>query len=139
MDWIFIATSKNTIGQFITWRGNSALNCTWKPMSGFKCNLARNSLVRKRIFFESHNRRKIRKNENSYNLVCFYPGRAPQKAISKSTLGTFIALANRKQGQSYTFKSSTTLVFPVLVFAFVFKLFNKLHTISRIIDVFHWV
>ena len=106
-------------------------------MSGFKCNLARNSLVRKRIFFESHNRRKIRKNENSYNLVCFYPGRAPQKAISKSTVGTFIALANRKQGQSYTFESSTTLVFPVLVFTFVFKLLNRLHTISRIIDVFH--
>ena len=51
---------------------------------------------------------KIRKNENSYNLVCFYPGRAPQKAISKSTVRTFIASANRKHGQSYTFKSSTT-------------------------------
>ena len=66
---------------------------------------------------------KIRKNENSYNLVCFYPGRAPQKAISKSTVRTFIASANRKHGQSYTFKSSTTLFFPVLVFTFVFKLF----------------
>ena len=66
---------------------------------------------------------KIRKNENSYNLVCFYPGRAPQKAISKSTVRTFIASANRKHGQSYTFESSTTLFFPVLVFTFVFKLF----------------
>ena len=27
----------------------------------------------------------------------------------------------------------------VLVFTFVFNLLNKLHTISRIIDVFHWV
>ena len=82
---------------------------------------------------------KIRKNENSYNLVCFYPGRAPQKAISKSTVRTFIASANRKHGQSYTFESSTTLFFPVLVFTFIFKLFIQLHTILRIIDVFHWV
>ena len=80
---------------------------------------------------------KIRKKENSYNLVCFYPGRAPQKAISKSTIRTVIASANRKHGQSYTFGSSTTLFFPVLVFMFVFKLLNKLHTILRIIDVFH--
>ena len=55
---------------------------------------------------------KIRKNENSYNLVCFYPGRAPQKAISKSTIRTVIALANRKHGQSYTIESSTTLFVP---------------------------
>ena len=66
---------------------------------------------------------KIRKKENSYNLVCFYPGRAPQKAISKSTVGTVIALANGKHGQS--FKSSTTLFFSVLVFTFVFKLFIR--------------
>ena len=82
---------------------------------------------------------KIRKNQNSYNLVCFYPGRAPQKAISKSTVRTFIASANRKHGQSYTFESSTTLFFPVLVFTFVFKLFIQLHTILRIIGVSHWV
>ena len=82
---------------------------------------------------------KIRKNENSYNLVCFYPGRARQKAISKSTFRTFIASANRKHGQSYTFESSTTLFFPVLVFTFIFKLFIQLHTILRIIEVFHWV
>ena len=81
---------------------------------------------------------KIRRNENSYNLVCFYPGRAPQKAISKSTVRNFIASANRKHGQSYAFESSTTLIFPVLVFTFVFKLFFiQLHTILRIIDVFH--
>ena len=66
---------------------------------------------------------KIRKNQNIYNLVCFYPGRVPQKAISKSTVRTFVASANRKHGQSYTFESSTTLFFPVLVFTFVFKLF----------------
>ena len=82
---------------------------------------------------------KIRKNENSYNLVCFFPGCARQKAISKSTVRTFIASANRKHGQSYTFESSTTLFFPVLVFTFIFKLFIQLHTILRIIDVFHWV
>ena len=69
---------------------------------------------------------KIRKKENSYNLVCFYPGRAPQKAISKSTIRTVIALANRR-----------LYLYLVLVFTFVFNLLNKLHTISRIIDVFH--
>ena len=37
---------ENTIGQFITWRGNSALNCTRKPISVFKCNLTWNSRVR---------------------------------------------------------------------------------------------
>ena len=78
---------------------------------------------------------KIRKNENSYNLVCFYPGRARQKAISKSTFRTFIASANRKHGH----ESSTTLFFPVLVFTFIFKLFIQLHSILRIINVFHWV
>ena len=55
---------------------------------------------------------KIRKKENSYNLVCFYPGRAPQKAISKSTIRTVIVLANRKHGQPYTIESSTTLFVP---------------------------
>ena len=39
----------NTIGKFITWGGNSALNCTCEAMSAisvFKCNLTRNSRVR---------------------------------------------------------------------------------------------
>ena len=54
-------------------------------------------------------------------LFVFILGARPRKPFSKSTGGTFIALANRKQGQSYTFESSTTLVFPVLVFTFVFK------------------
>ena len=80
---------------------------------------------------------KIRKKENSYNLVCFYPGRAPQKAISKSTIRTVIALANRKHGQSYTVESSTTLFVPCACFYIFFNLLNKLHTIIRIIGVFH--
>ena len=82
---------------------------------------------------------KIRKNENSYNLVCFYPGRAPQKAISKSTVRTFIASANRKHGQSYTFESSTTLFFPALVFIFVFKLFVQASHYIKDNRWFHWV
>ena len=35
------------------------------------------------------------------NIVWFYPERALQKAISKSTVKTVIALANKKQGQLY--------------------------------------
>ena len=36
------------------------------------------------------NKKKKRKNSN--NIVCFYPERALQKAISKSTVGTVISL-----------------------------------------------
>jgi len=45
---------------------------------------------------------KIRKKENSNNnnIVWFYPERALQKAISRSTVKTVIALANKKHGQS---------------------------------------
>jgi len=43
----------------------------------------------------------IRKKENGNIIVWFYPERAPQKAISKSTVKTVIALANKKQGQLY--------------------------------------
>ena len=68
---------------------------------------------------------KIRKKENSYNLVCFYPGRAPQKAISKSTIRTVIALANRKHGQSYTVESSTTLFVPCACFYICFQPFKQ--------------
>ena len=92
----------------------------------FKCNLTPNSRVRKWIFLESHNRIKIRKKENSNNIICFHPERVPEKAISKSTVRTVIALANRKQGQSYTFESSTNFyLYLVLVFTFVFKLFKQ--------------
>ena len=42
---------------------------------------------------------KIRKKENSNNIVWFCPERALQKVISKSTVKTIIALANKKQGQ----------------------------------------
>jgi len=44
---------------------------------------------------------KIRKKENSNNIVWFYPERALRKAILYSTVKTVIALANKKQGQSY--------------------------------------
>ena len=91
----------------------------------FKCNLMPNSPVRKWIFLESHNRIKIRKKEHRNNIICFHPERAPQKAISKSSVRTVIALANRKQGQSYTFESSTTLFVPCACFTFVFKLFKQ--------------
>ena len=52
---------------------------------------------------------KIRKKENINNIACFYHERAPQKAILKSAVRTVIALASRKQVQSYTFEFSTTL------------------------------
>jgi len=42
-----------------------------------------------------------KENGNNDNIVWFYPERALQKAISKSTVKTVIALANKKQGQSY--------------------------------------
>ena len=64
-------------------------------------------------------------------MVCFYPERALQKAISKSTVRTVIALANRKQGQSYTFEPSTTFFVPCACFYICFQTFlhvNKLHT-----------
>ena len=38
-----------------------------------------------------------------------------QKAISKSTVRTVIALAKRKQGQSYAFEPSTTFLYLVLL------------------------
>ena len=43
---------------------------------------------------------KIRKKENGKNVVWFYPERALQKAISKSTVEAAIVSANKKQGQS---------------------------------------
>ena len=60
------------------------------------------------------------------NIVCFYPERAPQKAISKTTVRSVIALANRKQGQSYMFESSITLFVPYACFyIFFFKRFKQ--------------
>ena len=71
-------------------------------------------------------------------MFCSYPERVPQKAISKSTAR--IALANRRQGQSYTFESSTTLFVPCACFYICFQTFlNKFHTILGIIVVFHWI
>ena len=68
---------------------------------------------------------KIGEKENSYNLVCFYPECAPQRAISKSTIRTVIALANRKRGQSYTVESSTTLFVPCACFYICFQPFKQ--------------
>ena len=63
----------------------------------------------------------LRKTGNDNNMFCFYPERAPQKAISKPTAR--IALANRRQGQSYTFESSTTLFVPCACFYICFQTF----------------
>ena len=51
--------------------------------------------------------------------------------ILKSTVRTVIALANKKQGQSYTFEPSTTFFVPCACFHICFQTFlhvNKLHT-----------
>ena len=45
-----------------------------------------------------------------------------QNIISKSAARAVLALANRKQGQSYTFESLTTQFVPWVCFTFVFKL-----------------
>ena len=68
------------------------------------------------VFLQSHI--KITKKENRNNTVCFYPARALQKALSKSTCRTVIALgplANRKQGPSYTFEPCQLYLYLVLV------------------------
>ena len=90
----------------------------------FKCNLTPNSRVRKWIFLESHNRIKIRKKENINNIICFHPERVPQKAISKSTVRTVIALANKRQGRT-RLNLRQLYLYLVLVFTFVFKLFKQ--------------
>ena len=75
---------------------------------------------------------KNQKKENSNNIVCFYPERALQKAISlKSTVRTVSALANRKQGQSYTFEPSTAFLVSYACFYICLKTVlhvNKPHT-----------
>ena len=68
-------------------------------------------------------------NQNS-NIVCFYLERAPQKAISKSTVRTVIALANKEQGQSYSFESSTTLFVLFAWFYICFQTFQTSFTLS---------
>ena len=67
---------------------------------------------------------KIIKKENSNNIFCFYPERAPQKAISKSTVRTVIALANKRQGRT-RLNLRQLYLYLVLVFTFVFKLFKQ--------------
>ena len=57
-----------------------------------------------------------------------------QESYFKSTVRTVIALANRVQGQSYTFEPSTTYLYLVLVSTFVFKLAFSL---SRVKEVFY--
>ena len=74
---------------------------------------------------------KSEKKENGNNIVCFYPERALKEAISKSTVRTVFALANRKQGQSYTFDPSTTFFVLCACFYICFQTLlhvNKLHT-----------
>ena len=104
-------------------------NCeAMSAISVFKCNLTRNSRVRLWIFLESHHWIKIGKPENSNNIVCFHPGRAPQKAISKSNVRTVIALANKEQRQSCTLEPPTSFIWTVFLHS-VSNFLNKLHTI----------
>ena len=78
--------------------------------------------------------RKVQKKKTSNNIVCFYPERALQKAVSKSTVRTVIALANRKQGQSYTFEPSTAFLVSCACFYICFQTVlhvNKPHTYRK--------
>ena len=106
MRWIYPSSRMYTIGKFITWRGNYALNCMPKPISVFKFYLTQNSRVRWWIFLESHNwiRSWKKGRKTAIILFGFYPEHAFQKAISKSTVKTVILSANKKQGQSCTVK-----------------------------------
>ena len=71
------------------------------------------------------NKTKKKKNKKTILILfVFYPERAPQKVIIKSNVRTVIALANKKQGQSYTFKSSTTLFVPCPYFYICFQTFS---------------
>ena len=63
------------MGKFITWRGNSTLNFTQKP------------ILHESLILELHNwikSCKKKKEKNGNNIVWFYPERALEKAISKS-------------------------------------------------------
>ena len=57
--------------------------------------------------------------------MCFYPERAPQKAIKKSAVRSVLVSANEKQGQSYTFESSTTLFVHCACFYICFQTFKQ--------------
>ena len=96
------------------------VDCTQKPIShesrsdecdiGFQAqfNMEFSSQVMNFPWIAELN--KIRKKENSNNIVWFYPERALQKAIWKSTVKTVIALANKQgQGLSYTCTSCLLL------------------------------
>ena len=98
-------------------------------ISVYKCNLTLNSRVRYWIFLESHNWIKIRKKENNNNIICLYPERTLQKAISKSTVRTVIVFAHRKQGQPYTFNNFNNNTCTLCLCLHLFSNFlNKLHT-----------
>ena len=116
-------------GKFSTWLRNSALNCTRRQIShesrsdiGFQVQFNAEFTGQVMVFLESHNWIKIRKNRRN-NTVCFYPEPAPERAISKSAVGTFIALANMKQIKSYAFDSLTTLFVPCACFYICFQSF----------------
>ena len=87
---------RSIIEKFTAWRVKSTLNFTLKTD------------ITRIAFLESHNWIKIRKKHTLIVLFVFILSARPQKAISKSTVRTVITSANRKQGQSYTFESSTT-------------------------------
>ena len=82
---------------------------------------------------------KIRKNENSYNLVCFYPGARSRKPFQSELLE--LSLRQRIGSMvSRTCLNLRRLYFPLSLFLHLFSNFlYKLNTILRIIDVFHWV
>ena len=95
-----IMISHNAIGKFTAWRVNSTLNS------------------RQWIFLDSNNWIKKKKEKKTVIIFfCFYPARAPQKAISKSTVRTIMALANKRQGRTrWNLRQ---------LYLFVFKLFKQ--------------
>ena len=116
------AAPRATLTHFTIWRVNS-------------------SLVKQWIFLESHNWIKIRKKEKSYNIICFCPERAPQKAISKSTVRTVIAgVSELKAGSAVHVWIFDNFIRNLRLFLNLFSnFFNKLYTILRITVVFHWI
>ena len=93
-------TSSTIIGKFITWRGNSTLNCTRKPIShesrsdecdiGFQVqfndSLTWNSRVRYWIFLESHNWIKIRKKKKKKTAIILRSRKPFQSQLSELSL-----------------------------------------------------
>ena len=76
------------------------------------------------------------KNENSYNLVCFYPGARSRKPFQSQLFE--LSLRQRIGSMvSRTRLNLRRLYFSLCLFLHLFSNFlNKLNTISRIIDVF---